>query len=353
MTRTLWIALRAAAVLLLAGALVFFNLPAAPGTAGQTDIPAGKADPVTAEADPADAKAGGTEEAPSAPAPPDPARFLSDAPYGCREGEQLPNFSITLTDGTVFTLSACRGRAVFLNLWATWCTPCVAELPYFDRLRQDHPNDVFVLAVHSGIVNDDDLQAFLAENPYGIAFAVDTDDSVTESVGGSLMLPQTVVLNRRGEVVFNRTGSVTPGMLEELTALALADEKEGAPVPGPVLCEYAVFGGMIDEHSERILAKDPDTGAVTLTVAEGGARRTVPAPDSALDDLLALLGEHPPETWAGFPESEYFALDAPTRYLRMVFPDGTEYSLSSTAERAWEVQNIVVSYFSGLEGGGN
>ena len=37
----------------------------------------------------------------------------------------------------------------------------------------------------------------------------------------------------------------------------------------------------------------------------------------------------------------------------MVFPDGTEYSLSSTAERAWEVQNIVVSYFSGLEGGGN
>ena len=49
-------------------------------------------------------------------------------------GIELPEFSWTLPDGTVRTVADHRGRGIVLNLWATWCVPCVAEMPALDVL---------------------------------------------------------------------------------------------------------------------------------------------------------------------------------------------------------------------------
>ena len=110
-----------------------------------------------------------------------------------------------------------------INLWATWCTPCVNELPHIDRLQKQHPDDVMVLAIHSNLITDD-VSAYLSAFDYGIAFAIDADGEVIAALGGSLMLPQTIVLNRYGEVIYNKTGSVTYEALEELIAEALRAE---------------------------------------------------------------------------------------------------------------------------------
>ena len=108
---------------------------------------------------------------------------------------------------------------MFINLWATYCGPCVKELPWFDALKAAHP-DVEVLAVHSSLVTDD-VEAYLADRGWDIDFAVDgADDAAFKAVGGSALLPQTIALNKRGEVVYNRAGSVTPEQLEELLSLA-------------------------------------------------------------------------------------------------------------------------------------
>lgn len=184
-SRIAWIA----ALLVLAAALIIFNLPAPSGTA-------------SADASPAD-----------------PARYDSDAPPGHDPGEQLPDFTLIQTDGSEFTLSRYRGRVVVINLWATWCTPCVNELPHFDRLQQAHPDDVKVLAIHSDLITDDPL-AYLSGFDYGISFAVDEEGGVIASLGGSTMLPQTLVLNARGEVIYNQVGSVTYEALEELVEAA-------------------------------------------------------------------------------------------------------------------------------------
>ena len=170
---------RAASIVLaivLAAALVYFNLPTA------------------------------RNEAPTIAA--------SDAPTGHAVGEALPDFSVGLIGGGTFRLGDCRGKVVFINLWATYCGPCINELPHFDRLKAEHP-EIEVLAVHSSLATDD-VGAFLADKGWSIDFALDADDAVFAAVGGSSLLPQTVVVNPRGEVVYNQAGSVTYEQLVDL-----------------------------------------------------------------------------------------------------------------------------------------
>ena len=108
-----------------------------------------------------------------------------------------------------------RGRIVFINLWATYCTPCIHELPYFSDLYTAREGDIAMIAVHSKLVTMDPV-AFLADKDFTMPFATDTDDAVNSIVGGTGTLPQTIVLNRRGEVIYNQIGSVTPEVLAAL-----------------------------------------------------------------------------------------------------------------------------------------
>ena len=90
------------------------------------------------------------------------------------------------------------------------------ELPHFDELKRAHP-EIRVLAVHSSLVTDDPVEFLAGHGDWSIDFAVDSaDDAVWSAVGGSSVLPQTIVLNAKGEVVYNQSGSVTYEKLEEL-----------------------------------------------------------------------------------------------------------------------------------------
>ncbi len=149
------------------------------------------------------------------PAPADES-FESNAPVGYEPGMQLEDFETDCLDGTRFRLSDTRGKVTFINLWATYCTPCVQELPHFDALYREHEGDIAMLAIHSSTVTDDP-EEYLADKGWTIPFAVDTDDDrLWKIVNGSSTLPQTIVLNRHGEVIYNQKGSVTPEMLAAL-----------------------------------------------------------------------------------------------------------------------------------------
>ena len=135
---------------------------------------------------------------------------------GSAVGEALPDFTVTRTDGLRFTLSEERGRTVVINIWATWCAPCVKELPFFDRLAKER-EDVSVLALHSDLVTED-VEAYLAEYDYpSLPFAVDPDGTTVALLGGDAVLPRTVVISPDGIVTYNAAGSVT---YEQLTELA-------------------------------------------------------------------------------------------------------------------------------------
>ena len=145
-----------------------------------------------------------------------------NVPLGHEVGQRLPDFTLTCYDGTEFRLSDERGKVTIINLWATYCTPCKQELPYFSELYAAHSGDVAMIAVHPSLVTDDP-EEYLADKGFAMPFATDADDAVNAIVGGTGTLPQTIVLNRRGEVVYNQIGSVTPQLL-----LALVEEAGGA-----------------------------------------------------------------------------------------------------------------------------
>ena len=143
-----------------------------------------------------------------------------EAPTGHEAGQRLADFTIQCLDGREFHLAGARGKVVFINLWATYCAPCVQELPHFDALYRAHKDDIAMLAVHSSLTTDDPAE-YVAAKGWTIPFAVDTEDNlIWNAVNGSSALPQTLVLNRRGEVIYNQTGSVTAEKLAALYEMA-------------------------------------------------------------------------------------------------------------------------------------
>ena len=161
---------------------------------------------------------------PATPAPETPvttAPVEDDTPVCYEVGMRAPDFSVPVygADGSVFTLSEHRGKPVIVNFWATWCTPCCGELPYFDEIYRTYGNDAAVVAIHSDLVTDD-VEAYLANYDYQLPFALDETGSVIQSFGGSTMLPQTIVIDANGIIVYNAVGSVTYEVLENLLSQA-------------------------------------------------------------------------------------------------------------------------------------
>ena len=209
--RVLW----GAALCVLCAALVWFNF-LDPGVAGGNALPVPPAETETPAAPPAETE---TPAAPAETPGPGTDNFESDAPEGREVGERLPDFTLLCYDGQTFRLSDCRGKAVFINFWATYCAPCKQELPYFSELYRAHEGDIAMIAVHPSLITDDP-EEYLADKGYLMPFATDADDRVCGLAGNTGVLPQTIVLNRKGEVIYNHTGSVTPEALEALFAQA-------------------------------------------------------------------------------------------------------------------------------------
>lgn len=155
---------------------------------------------------------------PTAVAPQTAAAPVADErPVGHEPGCLAPDFTVPLygPQGGEFRLADTRGKVTVINFWATWCGPCVKELPLFEQIRRTWPEDTAVVAIHANLVTED-VQAWLSTSGRDLPYALDPDGAVLSAYGGSTMLPMTVVLDRTGGVVYNRIGSVTWEQLEAL-----------------------------------------------------------------------------------------------------------------------------------------
>ena len=223
-----------AALCLLCAALLWFNFldPSVKKRSAAKPTPTPPA--VTATVAPEEGSAPDAVAEAETPAveAPAPVSFESDAPVGYEVGQQLADFSTPTFNGGEFHLADTRGRIVFINLWGTYCTPCVQELPEFEKLYHEHEDEVAMLAVHSSLTGEVEPEDYVKDKGWDewmVDFALDDEDNDTifTVVHGGSTLPQTIVLNRRGEVIYNRVGSVSYEMLEALYQQADASAPAG------------------------------------------------------------------------------------------------------------------------------
>ena len=139
---------------------------------------------------------------------------------GTEVGDILPDFRTDLLGGGDFHLEDFRGQVVILNFWATTCAPCIEELPYYEQLKVAHP-EVEILAVHHRI-GAKKAGDFLADKAWDhLDFALDDKEKgLYALLGVSDALPQTIVLNKMGEVIYNAQTPLTPEQLESLVEQA-------------------------------------------------------------------------------------------------------------------------------------
>jgi len=123
-----------------------------------------------------------------------------------RIGTAAPNFSVQDADRTV-TLSDLRGKVVVLNFWATWCAPCVEEMPSLVQLQQRFKgNGLSVLGV-SIDVDADAYHKFLKD--YKVDFVTVRDpDQKTANLYGTFKWPETYIIDRDGVVRRKFIGAV-------------------------------------------------------------------------------------------------------------------------------------------------
>lgn len=131
-----------------------------------------------------------------------------------------PEFTATTLSGDTIQLSSYRGQVVMLNFWATWCPPCVEELPLLDALHQRSGADGLQVI---GIALDDPaaVEKFLGELPVEFPMFLAQPGRVDLSTtlgNANSVLPYSVLIDAEGRIAKRKFGAFSEASLREWVA---------------------------------------------------------------------------------------------------------------------------------------
>ncbi len=95
-------------------------------------------------------------------------------PKELKEGDAAPDFTADLAGGGTFTLSDHDDEVVLINFWATWCPPCVGEMPAFEKLKNDKIDGFSMVAVNCA-EDKGSVDKFIKDNGYSFNIGYDSD----------------------------------------------------------------------------------------------------------------------------------------------------------------------------------
>jgi thiol-disulfide isomerase/thioredoxin len=146
------------------------------------------------------------------------------------KGDAAPAARFKNPDGGDFDLSKFRGTPVLVNLWASWCAPCIKELPTLHQLEQAQANEgkLGIIAVSQDTGPQGSVEAFLAERDIGrFAAYHDPDMNLTSALNIQVM-PTTILYDAEGKEVWRYVGDLDWTSAEAAKLLAeLGPPKSG------------------------------------------------------------------------------------------------------------------------------
>jgi peroxiredoxin len=136
-------------------------------------------------------------------------------------GDKAPEFSVRTETGRSITETDFGGKLLVLNFWATWCPPCIEEIPSLDQFaREFAPQGVVVLGV-SIDKNESAYRRFLQQRKLNFQVARDEKADIPTQYG-TFKWPETYVIDRSGTVVLKHIGPrnwMNPDIIREVKSL--------------------------------------------------------------------------------------------------------------------------------------
>ena len=161
--------------------------------------------------------------------------FAASSGLGVEPGETLPDFTVSLTDGTTAALSELLKEydLVVLNIFTTWCGPCEREFPEMEKVYAANRDRMVILSV-SG--DPDDTMEMVAEYKagHGLSFPMGLAGDALDFMKVS-SYPTTLFVDHEGRVYFIKVGAfVEEGAFEEKVGTFLSGKNDGTPIPSEI-----------------------------------------------------------------------------------------------------------------------
>jgi len=143
-------------------------------------------------------------------------------------GKPAPDFSLKTLDGQVVHLSDYLGKGVLINLWATWCPPCQAEMPAIQAAYEKYKDRGLVVLGIDFTAQDNlpDVVAFVNQSNLTFPVLLDEDGSISSNSYGMRGLPDSFFIDSAGVVRRIVTGAIPSDKLDQFL-------EEIIPQPGP------------------------------------------------------------------------------------------------------------------------
>ena len=121
-----------------------------------------------------------------------------------------PDFSLRDLNGSAYDLHEHKGEIIVINFWATWCGPCMLELPHLDAIDKNYKAkgvDVVVISIDAAR-DISKAKSYIKSRRYSFTSLFDTETTVVSQYNPSKTIPFTLILDREMRIVHSHTGYV-------------------------------------------------------------------------------------------------------------------------------------------------
>lgn len=115
----------------------------------------------------------------------------------CLYGQTLPSFNLISMQGDTISSEALKGKLVYINIWETWCGPCVSEIPTLNKVREKYPETIFLALTPA---SKPKTKQFLKKHSFNFPVICDADDLVKKLLQTGY--PTHVLVDRFGKITY-------------------------------------------------------------------------------------------------------------------------------------------------------
>lgn len=145
------------------------------------------------------------------------ARYFS-SPVENTAPSTLPGFNLPDLSGHQHNISEWRGKVLVINFWATWCPPCLKEIPDFVAL-QEYYADQAVQFIGIALESKEQVVKYAAENKINYPILLSGDNGITlaQQLGNNAgVVPFTLIVNRQGQIIHRHPGEFSKEQIQDV-----------------------------------------------------------------------------------------------------------------------------------------